>query len=175
MRGRLAGPPVSGVETRDRPVARVVLIDARDRVLLFDTRLTYTHVWMTPGGGVKPGESFEGAARRELWEEVGLADATLGPCVWTVRFRFAYEGVVFDQSERYFPVRVEAIEVRDDNREDAERNEIRGHRWWSLQEIEVSASDFRPRDLAALLPPVLRGDDPAEPVPALVERGARVL
>ncbi len=58
-----------------RPTARVLLFDADDRLLLFLTR--WHHLvdrvprWMSPGGGIEPGESEEVAARRELLEETG--------------------------------------------------------------------------------------------------------
>lgn len=58
-----------------RPVtlgARVALV--RDGEVLL-VRHSYGRRWYLPGGGVKRGESFEEAARREAREEVG---ATLG-------------------------------------------------------------------------------------------------
>ena len=30
------------------------------------------NVWITPGGGLKPSETYEQAALRELWEETGV-------------------------------------------------------------------------------------------------------
>lgn len=163
------------MNVRSRPVARVVVLDPRDRLLLFETRLSYTHVWMTPGGGLKPGESFAACARRELWEEVGIGDAEIGPCVWMVRFRFAYRNEIVDQREHYFVVRIRSDEVVDTNREAAERTEILRHRWWTCGEIEDASAAFRPRELAMLLPTVIAGEHPVEPVPALVEASATVV
>lgn len=163
------------MKRRDRPVARVVLLDALDRALLLDTRLAYTRVWMMPGGGVKPGEAFEEAAHRELWEEVGIRDAELSPCLWTVRFSFADRDTIVDQTERYFLARASNVEISDANREDGERDEIRACRWWSAADVEASEEEFRPRELAALLRALARGARPTEPVSALVERGARTV
>ncbi|MET7329765.1 NUDIX domain-containing protein [Nonomuraea sp. NPDC005650] len=78
--GRQAGPPVP------RPSARVVLIDASDRLLLFSSRnRDGTLRWYTPGGGLQPGERHRDAALRELYEEIGLTDVALGPEVWRGR------------------------------------------------------------------------------------------
>src|SRR6476660_5259641 len=112
------------VEVRQRPAARVLLIDSFDRLLLFDTEIAYTRVWMTPGGGVKPDGTYEQAALREIWEETGLRSVPLGPCVWTTRFKFRYRDAIYDQRERYFVARVPPFTPSSANLEAAETNEI---------------------------------------------------
>ena len=50
--------------------ARVVVIDAQERVLL--VRPTYVNGWTLPGGGVDKGETLRQAAIRELKEEAAV-------------------------------------------------------------------------------------------------------
>lgn len=150
-------------------------MDRARRVLLFDTRLAYTRVWMTPGGALEHGETHEEAALRELWEETGLRADSVSPCLWTVRFVFEKEGRVYDQRERYFGVRTASTVIHPGNREVSERTQILEHRWWAMPEIESSSADFRPRNLATLLPAVLEGRYPGVPPEALVERSARLI
>jgi 8-oxo-dGTP pyrophosphatase MutT (NUDIX family) len=157
-------PP--GVQSVLRHAARIILIDERDRILLFcwdDRRFQRRRVWITPGGGLHPGETFEQAARRELWEETGI-DAEAGPWVWERQHLVGFGDRWFDQRERYFLTRVARIDVDRANQTELERTAMVDHRLWSLDEITASEEWFAPRRLAAFLQPLLRGDVPAAPI-----------
>ena len=102
---------------RTRRAVRVVLSDESGRILLFEDSdpglQPAARWWMTPGGGIDPGENLHQTAVRELREETGLVlspDQLIGPvAVRTVRH--GYSDQVVDQQEWFFLVRVPAFVV----------------------------------------------------------------
>ncbi len=71
---------------------------------------------------------------------------------------------VYKQQERYFVVRTDRFETSRDNWTAVEREMLLEHRWWALPEIEGGSATFAPRELARLLPPILAGEYPPEPI-----------
>ena len=117
---------------------------------------------------MNPGETFEEAATRELEEETGLSGVGLGPCVWVrkhvSRKAGAIEGILYEVRERFFVARVGEVTVRGENPDEVERKVMTDHRWWTLDDIVASDDVFVPRALASLLPPILSGEYPEEPI-----------
>lgn len=154
-----------------RPAVRVLLIDESHRVLMFRHEGAFrveetegTSLWAPPGGGVEADESYEEAAIRELTEETGLEASAIGACVWIRQVIFTWNDRQYDSRERFYVCRVANFGVDTSGQEEHERREMTGYRWWTVEEIEASDEIFVPRDLAELLPPLLRGEYPDEPL-----------
>jgi ADP-ribose pyrophosphatase YjhB (NUDIX family) len=166
---------MTDIAVRTRLVSRVLLLNADDRVLLFDTQLAYTRVWSAPGGALEPDETFEVAALRELEEETGLSGVTLGRCVCWLRFRFQHRGTIYDQLERYFTARVDSHEVSRAGWSESEASQFQRHHWWSLDELATSPEFFRPLELRALMADILGDREWPEPLRASVEPAAQAI
>lgn len=167
------GPGSSRENPRPRPAARVILIDAEERVLLFRAELTGARwgdvedqiFWITPGGGLNPGESWEQAAQRELWEEIGLEDCDLGPCAWRRQHTFFFppDGLWYNQQERYFVSRIASHTVATQHQEEAEADFMTTHHWWTVAELHESRERLVPGNFAELFESLLADGPPAEP------------
>ncbi|MEP6870223.1 MAG: NUDIX domain-containing protein [Anaerolineaceae bacterium] len=157
-----------------RDSARVLLLDPEGRLLLFRSSFmdaeTGLPVWFTPGGGVEPGESHEDAARREVIEETGMTDVVFGPWVWVREYTAVWlgserHGEWFHADERYRLARASGCEISRVGWTELELSDIAEHRWWTVAEIAATNDAvFAPRRLATLLPAVLAGDLPPEPI-----------
>jgi 8-oxo-dGTP pyrophosphatase MutT (NUDIX family) len=123
-------------------------------------------VWVTPGGGVDPGEDDDKALARELQEELSVADVEIGQWVWRRRHVWAWKGIVYDMRERFALVRVLLDDITPTNHDSffAGDGVEEQWRWWSVDELTASEEEFAPRRIAMFLPELLAGDVPREPI-----------
>jgi 8-oxo-dGTP pyrophosphatase MutT (NUDIX family) len=162
--GSIASSPGSDLPHLRRATARVLLVDADDRVLLMhdhDANVPGATFWVTPGGGLDPGETSVDAAAREVREETGLAldPGGLGRPAIVRTVRHTFSDIVTEQAEAIYLARVEAFTPDDSGFTDSERTTVLGARWWSPAELAATSEDVWPRGLAALLPRLLAGED----------------
>jgi 8-oxo-dGTP pyrophosphatase MutT (NUDIX family) len=151
-----------------RRVARVLLFDDQDRLLLFHVRdpadPTGDPWWYLPGGGMDPGESAAQAARRELFEETGIENAEIGPVVLERRrVRFRFDGRHYEQDEWHVYGRLPIGGAIRGGGEDLEAEAVDAHRWWTLADLETSSEVVYPAGLAAAVRRLLREGPPEVP------------
>ena len=148
-----------------RYAARVLLLDADDRVLLVrahDADQVERTWWFTVGGGIDAGETPKAAAVREVAEETGLvidADALVGPVAsrWAV-FDFFARSV--RQHEVFFVHRLTAPGIAAEELSTAgwtavERSFVDELGWWSVEQLRAIDGEVFPARLPELLAHVL--------------------
>lgn len=151
---------------RIRKGARVFLLDEHNRVLLFQIEDKWNDLisWITPGGGLEDGETFEVGARRELWEETGIREFELGPHVLTRKAKVYFKGEHILAHEQHYVAWVKQAEVVLDHMMEDEREDYRDHKWWTLDELKAARETFLPPGLPELLEPIVAGKLPEIPV-----------
>ena len=138
-----------------RLTSRVLLFDRDGHVLLFLTKAPDSSGaarWLTPGGGVDPGEDHADAAYRELFEETGLTGVDLGQPVYTHDFDVAWDAADHDTGHaEFYTAVVDRFEPSDVNWTDDERVEVYDHRWFTLDELATTTDEFEPTELVELV------------------------
>ena len=137
---------------RLRPAARLIVLDPEGRALMFRYDVPGRDpFWVTAGGEVDPGETFEDAARRELLEETGIV-ADPGEQIARMTPEFVtVEGEPVQADERFFLVRVADTAVSTAGHTELEQRLMTQHRWFTLAELENWHEAVFPVELAAMI------------------------
>src|SRR5205809_467428 len=98
----------------ERQAIRAILLTPDQEVLLLRIRPPQggDWFWITPGGGLEPGETVEAGLRRELREELGLEHFAIGSLLWRRQHTFNWAEKRIRQREQYHIVHVTRFEPR---------------------------------------------------------------
>ena len=154
---------------RQRAAVRVIVTDGSSVLLLSDTDpgAPGTRWWVTPGGGIDPGEQPVHAAVRELAEETGRVVDPLdlgGPLLRRLVIH-GYSDQVLAQSELFYVLQVPApFELDTSGFTEEEKLTIAAWDWHSIDQLDALTEPVWPGDLAELV--ALAGPPAAWPVAA---------
>jgi ADP-ribose pyrophosphatase YjhB (NUDIX family) len=140
LRHRLVGHAARLVwrVTRPRTIGvRAILLDPDGRIAL--VRHSYAAHWYLPGGGVKKGESIDAALRRELAEEIAIAEIRIERVLGVYHSR--REGK--DDHIVIYVARTDAPDLRR-----ADLMEIEDARWFSPDALPAETSPATRRRIA---------------------------
>lgn len=144
---------------KHRETARVILQNRDGRFLLmhthFEAHTGLTPRWITPGGGIDPGETPLIAAVRELREETGLVvdaaelgdlvEAVAGYWDWPNGHRF------HSYVDHFYRIAVDDFELDAAGWTESEHHDVIEMRWWTTDELRLEDPVVGPPGLIDLL------------------------
>ena len=151
--------PESVDHVKHRETARVILQNALGQMLLMNTHWDpgtgLPPRWLTPGGGIDPGESVVDAAVRELYEETGLqvSPEDLGVVEVSIPFKMVWTNGQYETGVAHFY----RLTLNDDfmlddaNWTADEHRDVIEWRWWDPLELIASGERVGPPGLIEYL------------------------
>ena len=148
--------------------ASALLISPENRLFLFKFEFAFLDhgksIWVTPGGGIEEGETFEIGLQRELFEELGLDVTIAKPHMYFRKMPFiSKSGEEFISDERYYVVKVPDEKVLFENMSAGERRLTKDGKWWSIDDIRSSCEEFFTDDLDMVLEDIFLNKLPVAP------------
>lgn len=140
---------------RTRAGVRVIVTDGVHVLLFVDTDpgVPGSRWYVTPGGGIDPGETPLDAAVRELAEETGLvveASALVGPVMSRVALH-GYSDQVCAQSEEFYVLSTPRFDLDTSGHTADEQLTLIGHAWLPLDALDAADAPVWPAALVQVL------------------------
>lgn len=141
-----------GNSKRVRRSSRLIVLDPEQRVLLFRFDVPdRPPFWVTAGGECNGRESFEEAAKRELFEETGIRANPGKQIARTTPEFVTVEGEPVQADERYFLVRAFDAAISTVHHTELEQRVMTQHRWFAAEELADWHEAIFPENLVEMI------------------------
>lgn len=151
----------TALPTVEREAVRAIILSPERELLLLHKRFRDWSFWITPGGGIAPGETATDCLRRELHEELGVEQFALGPLIFRCHYTMNWRDRRVHQREHYYAI--ELPKFTPTMNDPVERLSVDEMRWWTQRELAEAREECKPRRLVAMVATYLRDGPPTDP------------
>ena len=143
----------------------LILNDKRELLLMrIEDNTTYDalrkddHFWVTIGGTIEEGETEEEAVSREIIEETGINDFSVGELAFFGQHTLLFSGFPVRHFEKYYLVHANQFDTHQENLTHNEKQIFRELYWWPLADLLSTKEVVYPRCLGAQMQGLMQGE-----------------